>query len=216
MMDFPSLPLVNYDDIRDKIWHGDILLASGFYEFSKLIKIATNSWASHVAPLFRLDYGSFKKILVAESVEGVGVRVISLSKYVTDFEGTGFGYNGRIVIARHKQFESLVTPEKLKAMADVACDRLSYHYGNESIANITKRVMLAALGLPLPAPQAHEQDICSEHEARVMKEIGISFTWDKRGFIAPDDIADDPQVDLLWELIVKRPLLADAGIDVKQ
>jgi hypothetical protein len=202
MTAFPALTLVNYADVRDQIQHGDILLASGQYEFSKLIQIATASPWSHVAFILRLDI--IDKVMVLESIEGTGVRTIPLSKYVTDFEGTGCGYKGRIAIARHKQFASLATPEKLRAMASFATDRMGYHYSDESIANITKRIVASAMGLPVPAPVPHQEDICSEYWDRVMQYFGIKVKWDKRGFIAPDDIAVDDGVELLWELEVSQ------------
>src|SRR5512143_946239 len=144
MPDFPSLIALQYGDVRNQIKSGDILLANGEYMFSKLIQRATDSCWSHVAFVMRLD--SIDRVMVLESIEGKGVRTIPLSDYVSDFEGTGVGYKGRLVLGRHSQFDTKCTPDKLKAMAQFAVDRFAYSYDEEEIARITARIVASKLG----------------------------------------------------------------------
>lgn len=201
---FPPLPLVDYQDIRGDIQNGDLLLASGSYEISKMIQMATGSPWSHVAFVLRFDV--IQRVMVLESIEGVGVRTMPLSQYVTDFEGTGVGYNGRIVIARHKEFASRVTPEALAKATVAAVDRFGYHYDTQELARITARIMAAALGFPSQPHVENQQDICSEFVDRIAKMLGFETPFDRRGFIAPSDFAKAPKIDLLWELkTIQRP-----------
>lgn len=202
MAKFPELAVVDYNDARSIIQSGDILIASGEYMFSKLIQRATDSVWSHVAFVMRLD--SIDRVMVLESIEGKGVRTIPLSEYVGDFEGTGIGYNGRLAIARHSQFQIICTPEKLKAMAQFAVDRFAYPYDDEEIARITARIVASAIGFKKDEIKRDQEYICSEYVYECYKQVGIDVPYDRRGFVAPADFAKDQQINLLWELKVKR------------
>lgn len=202
MAKFPRLDVVSYNDARSQIQSGDILIASGEYMFSKLIQRATDSVWSHVAFVMRLD--SIDRVMVLESIEGKGVRTIPLSEYVGDFEGTGVGYNGRLAIARHSQFQSKCTPDKLKAMAQFAVDRFAYPYDEEEIARITARIVASALGFKKGDIKRDKEYICSEYVYECYRQIGIDVPFDKRGFVAPADFAKDQNVSLLLELEVNR------------
>lgn len=198
MTDFPQLTLVNYAEVRDDLRSGDILIASGEYAFSVLIKKATASVWSHVGILLRVP--EIDRVLVSESIEGQGVRLIALSEYVRNFEDTGRGYKGRIAIARHKQFEAVATPDKMVCMGQVAVDRLGYKYPDEEIAKITLRIIAGSLGLePSEAPRG-EHDICSEHGERILNVFGLPVPHDPRGFCAPSDFGRHPEIEQLWEI----------------
>jgi hypothetical protein len=195
---FPTLPLVDYEDVRANIRSGDILLASGNYNFSKLIRRATNSYWSHVAFVLRID--EIDRVMVLESIEGKGVRAIPLSEYPRNFEGTGVGYNGRLVIARHDQFETAATPEALKGMSQAAVDRLSYPYSSEDIAEITLRIVAGSIGIKKEEMTRGPADICSEYVDRIFSTLGLDVPHDPRGFIAPSDWGRWDQIKLLFEL----------------
>jgi len=201
MAQFPDLKVVNYQDVRADIRSGDILIASGEYMFSKLIQGATRSCWSHVAFVMRLD--EIDRVMVLESIEGKGVRTIPLSQYVSDFEGTGRGYKGRLAIARHRQFATMATAAKIQAMARFAVDVFSYPYDEEEIARITMRIVGSAIGFEQAALQRNREYICSEYVYECYRFLDIKVTYDVRGFVAPADFARDANIDLLWELQVK-------------
>ena len=144
MAQFPELNARTYDEARQDIRNGDVLMASGSYMFSKLIQKATNSCWSHVAFVMRLD--EIDRVMVLESIEGKGVRTVPLSEYVKNFEGTGQGYNGRLAIGRHQSFTAQATPAKLRAMAQFAVDRFARPYDEEEIARITARIVGSFIG----------------------------------------------------------------------
>ena len=199
MARFPKLKRVHYDDVRPEIRNGDILLASGEYAFSKLIQHATDSVWSHAGFILRID--AIDRVMLLESVEGKGVRAVSLREYACNFEGSGQGYSGRMAIARHKLFAApLVTPEALCAMSQFAVDRLSYPYDEEEIGRIALRIVGGALGVPKRELVRDNEFICSEYVYECFRLLGIEIQHDARGFVSPGDIARDPNVELLWEV----------------
>jgi len=200
-MTFPARRLP-YEDARTQIRSGDILLCSGEYTFSKLIQKATGSVWSHVGFVLRVD--AIDRLMVLESIEGHGVRTVALSEYVTNFEGTGGGYKGRIAIARHRRFAQQATPQGMKAMSQFAVDRLACPYDEEEIGRITARIVGAKLGLPPEDLVRNDEYICSEYVYECYRRLDITVRNDHRGFIAPADFANDPEVDLLFEVDVLR------------
>lgn len=202
MAKFPQLQLVNYSEVRDDIRNGDILLCSGEYMFSKLIQKAIDSCWSHVAFVLRID--EIDRVMVLESIEGKGARTVALSEYVSNFEGTGVGYKGRLAIARHRDFASIANPENLKSMSQFAVDRFAYPYDEEEIARITARIVGSFLGFKKGEIKRDQEYICSEYVYECYKRIGIDIPFDKRGFVAPADFARAEQVKLQWELEVRQ------------
>ena len=202
MVQFPKLTTRAYDEARQNIRNGDVLMASGSYMFSKLIQKATNSCWSHVAFVMRLD--EIDRVMVLESIEGKGVRTVPLSEYVKNFEGTGQGYQGRLAIARHQNFATQATPTKLRAMAQFAVDRFARPYDDEELARITARIVGSFIGFKKGEIKRNEEYICSEYVFECYKQLGLNIAYDKRGFVAPADFANDANMRLLWELDVAR------------
>lgn len=193
----------DYNDVRQGLRSGDILLCSGNAIFSTLIKQATGSPWSHVAFVLRLDV--IDRIMVLESVESIGVRTIPLSNYVRDYNGTGKGYPGRIMLARHQQIQE----NAIGKLSRLAIDLLGHRYHTEEIAHIAARLGLAALGVH-ESPDVTKQRafICSEYVQVCFESIGIHIPYNKAGFIAPADFARDPQVKPLCYLNVMQAQLA--------
>lgn len=198
MADFNDLPCKQYTDIRDEIRSGDILLCSGNTTFSKLIQKTTDSCWSHVAYIQRQDNGG--RVMVLESIECKGVRMIPLSEYISNFEGSGQGYCGRLVVARHAEYEQKATPDCLELMSQCATDRLSRPYSEEEIARIFARIFGGYLGLRKGEIERGQEFICSEYLFECLWILGIDIAYDKRRFIAPADFARDDKVRLMWEL----------------
>lgn len=189
---FPSLPIKRYEQIRKEIKSGDILLCSGESFFSNMIKHATNSVWSHVAFILRLD--SIDRIMVLESVESIGVRTVPLSSYVRDYNGSGKGYPGRLMIARHQDLNS----KNIINLSKMAVDLLGYPYNSQEIARIAARISFNNLGLPLQGintPTGREF-ICSEYAHACFKSVGVHIDFNPLGFITPADFAKCYKVEL--------------------
>jgi hypothetical protein len=93
---------MRYDELREQVQDGNLLLCSGSATFSKLIQMATRSIWSDVGLVMRLQ--AIDPVLVLESVESMGVRAVPLSSYVRDYSGLETGYPVRFLIARHPFF----------------------------------------------------------------------------------------------------------------
>ncbi|EKD53982.1 MAG: hypothetical protein ACD_60C00133G0002 [uncultured bacterium] len=192
MDDFPNLPVKRYEQIRNEIQSGDILLCSGNAVFSNLIKQATKSPWSHVAFILRLDL--IDRIFVLESVESIGVRAVPLSSYVFDYNATGKGYEGRLMLARHRDLK----PENMINLSKTATDLLGYPYHTEEIIRIAARISKHTLGLSDTVEEMPKREfICSEYAYVCFKSVGITIDYNPLGFIAPADFARCAKVDAL-------------------
>ncbi len=182
---FPLVPTQNYADIRNNIRSGDILLCSGNALFSTLIQKATQSVWSHVAFVLRVD--AIDRIMLLESVESIGVRAVTLSSYLHDYNGTGLPYPGKLLLARHQDMRQ----ENIKNLSKFAVDLLGHPYHTDEIANIAAKVSMNALGFPNGNQEALPQKefICSEYAYACFKSVGVEVDYDKMGFIAPADFA---------------------------
>jgi len=78
--DIDRLKSVSYEEIRATLKSGDLIFASGDYLVSKAIQKVTHSPWSHVAIIIRVE--EIDRILLLESVEDMGVRIVPLSKYL--------------------------------------------------------------------------------------------------------------------------------------
>lgn len=191
---FPTLTSKFYKDIRNEIRSGDLLLCSGSSVFSNLIKKATNSVWSHVGFILRVD--PIDRIMVLESVESIGVRTIPLSSYVADYNASGQGYPGRMMIARHAD----VREENITNLSKNAVDLLGYPYGTDEIVRIATRISMHALGVldHLSNPTPQHEFICSEYAYICFKSIGITIDYNSLGFITPADFARHPKITPLF------------------
>ncbi|MDX1900732.1 MAG: YiiX/YebB-like N1pC/P60 family cysteine hydrolase [Gammaproteobacteria bacterium] len=183
MDDFPVLPPKSYTELRREIRSGDILLCSGSGVFSNLIQNATNSVWSHVGFVLRLDV--IERIMILESVENIGVRTVPLSSYVYDYNATGKGYPGRLMIARHRDLRE----DNIVKLSKFATSLLGYPYNSQEIIRIAMRIGLGTVGLQPQAPDDITQRafICSEYAYLCFKSVGITIDYDPLGFISPAD-----------------------------
>lgn len=185
MDDFPNLSIQKYQQIRHEVQSGDILLCSGNSLFSNMIQKATRSAWSHVAFILRLDV--IDRIMVLESVESIGVRTVPLSNYVNDYNATGSGYPGRLLLARHSEFEE----KNIIKLSKFATDLLGYPYGTEEILRIAARISMNSMGFKYKKPELipNREFICSEYVHICFQSIGIDIEHDTQGFISPADFA---------------------------
>ena len=182
---YPTAPIQNYEILRSQIRSGDILLCSGNAFFSHLIQKTTNSVWSHIAFILRLDI--IDRIMVLESVESIGVRTVPLSSYAHNYNGTGKGYPGRILLARHSQFD----PTKIANLSKTAVDLLGYPYDKEEILRIANRIITKGSGLNLPSEGLDEDQayICSEYAYKCFESVGVHIEHNSEGFVTPADFA---------------------------
>jgi hypothetical protein len=190
MEEMPSLPNKQYKDLRHDIRSGDILLCAGSSVFSTLIQKTTGSAWSHVGFILRLD--NIDRIMILESVESIGVRAVPLSCYIRDYNGTGKGYPGKLMLARHEE----VRQENIPKLSRSAVDLLGYPYRTEEIVHIATRLSLHQLGLPDQQIDTNSRKafICSEYAYTCFQSIGVSVEYNSVGFIAPHDFARSKKV----------------------
>ena len=193
------LPPRPYDTVAGDIRTGDLILCSGDGAFSKLIRWATGSPWSHIAIAARLD--PLGKVIVMESVEKIGVRAVALRSFLTRDSNGRKPYPGRILLARHAEFEAKSTPEGLKRMADFAADRLGAPFRPSEITKIGLRIAAGALNMKVPGRlDPDDEFICSEYVGKCYEQVGIQIPWDGRGFIAPCDFAAAPPVQAIAQI----------------
>lgn len=190
MDNFPSVTARFYNDLRNDIKSGDLLLCSGTTPFSRLIQDATKSPWSHVAFVLRLDI--IDRIMVLESVESIGVRTVPLSSYVNDYNGTGQGYPGQLLIARHNAMQQ----KNIINLSKFATNLLGHSYDTNEIIRIASRISLQAIGLNNSTQDSPPQNtfICSEYAYVCFNSVGVKINYDPKGFIAPADFANCPDV----------------------
>ncbi|WP_270179848.1 YiiX/YebB-like N1pC/P60 family cysteine hydrolase [Alkalihalobacillus sp. CinArs1] len=187
---FEHAPVKKYDDARVEIITADLLLCSGSYPVSNIIKKVSNSRFSHVGLLFRW----MDRVMMMESVESYGVRIIPLSHYIQDYKNTGAPYKGDLYLARHSGVKHL-TNQKTEAMLKRGADLSGKRYDHEEILKILASVVMGDLrSIP------NDRYICSEFIHECYKQAGLIFPDDGRGFIYPKHIAQAPDVQPLYRL----------------
>lgn len=195
---FPQDSVTDYENLRNNLQNGDVLICSGTGVFSAMIQQATESVWSHVAFVLRLD--SINRVMLLESVESIGVRTVRLSKYLEDYGNDGKAYPGGLAIVRNKKFAGTVDSRKLIQLAQYAVDQFGYPYDKDEIAKIAARILASKVPFTKKQLKKIEPDrefICSEYVARCYEQVGLDVQWNQLGFIAPSDFAADPNFDLV-------------------
>ena len=78
-------------------------------------------------------------------------------------------------------------------MTKFAIDRLGYPYSTGDLIKIGMRIAAGLAGQTLPGHlQPQNAYVCSEYVAQCYAAMGIDLAPDKEGFMAPADIANDP------------------------
>lgn len=192
--DFEAFPTRTYDEARTDIRNGDIALFSGDEGMSKLIEHFTGSPFSHVGFVWRMD--DIDRILLLESVEVAGVRMLPLSSKINGGL-SGRPYNGTLLIARHDEFPQPgpTYNEAFGRMTRVAVDRLGCPYNADEIAMIAVNMAAGLAGIELPdTMKPSNAFICSEYADACYRELGIEVGRKVHHFVAPADFANDPKV----------------------
>jgi hypothetical protein len=191
---FTDMPPGSYDAARPLIRNGDIALFAGQEGMSQLIEHATNSPFCHVGFIWRMD--DIDRIMLLESVEVVGVRMVPLSGKINGGL-SGKPYNGKMLVARHDDFPAPgpAFNAAFGAMIKVAVDRLGCPYNAEEIGLIAANIAAGIAHIQLPDfLKPTNAYICSEYADICYRALGIQIARARPDFIAPADFANDPKV----------------------
>tara|TARA_R110000824_G_scaffold164652_2_gene340987 strand:+ start:100 stop:741 length:642 start_codon:yes stop_codon:yes gene_type:complete len=191
-----------YEAIRPKLKTCDLLLCSGDYAFSKIIRKATSSDWSHVALIVQAR--AIGRVLVLESVEPEGVRVVPFRKYLLDYKD-GKAYPGGIAVASLKAQPNISDRRVMSKFGQQAVDLFGYPYDRDQVLKLALRVAQSTLFGANAGAQDFDNDkefICSEYVAICLRELGLGeIAPGPHGFVAPVDF-----VPLLTDFkYLKRP-----------
>jgi hypothetical protein len=188
--------------VAARVRDGDILLCSATDPFSRLIGWATKSPWTHVALAYR--WPSVHRIMVFESVQQLGVRTVTLERFISQSSTGQKPFPGKIILARHEDYaEKGGKPggAAMRRLADYAVDRFGDRFAPLEILRIALRICLGRSGRTTPRFLGPKQAfICSEYAAKCFEAVGIVIAWDGGGFIAPANFARDPKVKAIAKL----------------
>jgi hypothetical protein len=176
--------------IAPKIRDGDLLMCSATDPFSRLIGWSTRSPWTHVGIAWR--WPSARRIVALECVEKIGVHAVGLERFISQTSSGQKPYPGQIILARHS---GIAGREALLPLIEYAIDCMGDPFSPAEIAKIASRIAFARFDRPMLRPlKPKDEFICSEYVDRCYRKVGVELTWDGKGFIAPADIANDPNV----------------------
>lgn len=188
---FPSeLPPENPEHLLPRLRSGDVLLCAGTGLFASLIQQATGSIWSHVALVWH--WPGIDRVVLFESVESVGVRMVPLEKYLRNYNNDGQPYPGLMVVLGPARYPKGLPLELEAPIVRHAIDHLGYAYNQQEVLRLAARIVAARLsGAELQAkgwaPQ--REFICSEFVADCHAQAGLDLPLNQFGFVAPADFA---------------------------
>lgn len=155
---------MRYEDARGAIDTGDLLFFRGRLLHSHVIQVWTRSVYSHVGVAVWIEVGSIRRLFVVEALEGKGVRLYPLSRYISAGEEV--------------DWYAVTDPdfERSKA-AGWALAQVGLHYASpwqmlRSFGLITKRIC-DWLGLPTKIDS--NRWFCSCYAVRLLMAGGVTF-----------------------------------------
>jgi hypothetical protein len=195
---FDAMTPAPYSQARSTLRTGDILLFHSQGLPLELAQHFTDSLWGHAAFLWRMQ--DIDSLLLLESVHSHGVRAVALSKRINGSAAAPSPYPGKLLVLRHSQFPE-TDAAAIGKMTRFALERLGYPYSMEEIGRISLRVAEGLAGRSVHgALDPDHAFVCSEYVAKCYQALGISLALDKGGFIAPADIANDPNVEAVCAL----------------
>jgi Permuted papain-like amidase enzyme, YaeF/YiiX, C92 family len=185
-----KMPIKSYKDIRDTLKTGDVFFSSGSYLFSGFIQKLTKSTWSHVAVIYKDE--ELGRVLVLEAEPFYGIRLIPLSKYLTDYKGKKKPYKGQIALARL----NLDVPKKaLNQGISFGLDELTRPYDNYEIIRIMIRILFH-----ITQRSKNRNYICSEFVRDIFAEANVVMEYEDT-YVSPDTIWKDKRVDLMCRIL---------------
>lgn len=177
------MPVIPYQKIREQLKTGDIIFCSGSYAFSGVIQRLTKSVWSHVAVIYKDE--ELGRVLMLEAEPQIGIRLIPLSNYLSDYKGTKRCYKGQIVVARLHQD---LSKEQLNKGISFGLDALTRPYDNYEIFRIMIRILLR-----ISKRERNKSYICSELVRDVFARAGVIIQY-KDTYISPNHIWIDERI----------------------
>lgn len=191
---FEAMTPEPYSQARYKLQTGDIMLFSSTGVFSQVIEHFTDSLWSHSALVWRVGDAAFDRLLLLESIENVGIRAVSAGNRING-AGSAKAYDGKLVVVRHKLMPDPLTPAMVSDMTRFGLDHLGYPYNPDELIKIAARIALGLAGITLHSHlKPINSYICSEFVAKCYESVGVTLAPDVGGYMAPSDIADDPNI----------------------
>jgi Permuted papain-like amidase enzyme, YaeF/YiiX, C92 family len=185
-----NLPKIEYEAIRNELKTGDLFFGSGSYMFSGIIQRITKSTWSHVAVIYKDE--ELGRVLVLESEPFVGVRLIPLSKYLYDYQGSRKSYKGQIALAK------LAIPldkEALNRGISFGLDELTRPYDNYEIIRIMIRIYFK-----ITKRAENRAYICSEFVRDILENSNIVLPY-RDTYISPDDVWTDERLVMTHRIL---------------
>jgi hypothetical protein len=159
----------------------------------EMIEHFTDSLWGHAALILRVQ--DIDSMLLLESVHTYGVRAGAMSNRINGGGATPAPYPGKLLVLRHRQFPPETEQAAIGKTARVAIGKLGYPYSQEEIARIGLRIAAGMAGRTLAGQlEPVHAFVCSEYVAKCYDAMGITLAPDREGFIAPADLANDPNV----------------------
>ncbi len=181
---------VEYEQIRPLLKTGDIIFCSGNYLFSGIIQRLTKSTWSHVAVIYKDE--ELSRVLVLEAEPSVGIRLIPLSKYLTNYKSTRRPYRGKIFITK---LNIELHKEDLNKGISFGLDELTRPYDNWEIFRIMLRILFK-----IGKRERNKAYICSELVQAIYARSGVQFKFEN-SYISPDTIWKDERVEMKYRVL---------------
>ncbi|MBK6935624.1 MAG: hypothetical protein IPH18_01115 [Chitinophagaceae bacterium] len=185
-----ELPVIPYEKIRDHLKTGHIFFSSGSYTFSGIIQKLTKSAWSHVAIVYKDE--ELGRVLILEAEPRIGIRMIPLSKYLTDYKGKKRPYKGQIVLAK---LNMSLEQEKMNKAICFGLDELTRPYDNWEIFRIMTRILFR-----IGKREKNKNYICSELVRDAFAKAGVVFQM-KDTYISPQEIWSDERIEMKYRIL---------------
>jgi Permuted papain-like amidase enzyme, YaeF/YiiX, C92 family len=185
-----QMPIRQYKDIRNELKTGDIFFSSGSYLFSGIIQRLTSSTWSHVAVIYKDE--ELGRVLVLEAEPFYGIRLIPLSKYLTDYQGKRKPYKGEIALAR---LNVEVPKKKLNKGISFGLDELTRPYDNYEIIRIMIRIFFR-----ITQRSKNRNYICSEFVRDIFEKANVVMEYQDT-YVSPDTIWQDKRIDMQYRIL---------------
>ena len=198
LTDIGNMASIPYEDARPIVRTGDLLFCSGAEPVSRIIQFATRSPYSHVALVVRML--SIDRLLLLEAEWPYGVRVVPLSSYFKNWNGSGKPYPGHLLVARHTKLDTNDEDTSSMFLSELV-DNLGRRYSLRRALRIGLREVAALAGLRFRELQMKKATVCSEYIYHVYSRLGVDISWNPKGYILPMDIASHQDISLVCRIL---------------
>jgi cell wall-associated NlpC family hydrolase len=204
--EFLAMTAQPYSQARSQLQTGDLLLFSSKGGFSAIIEHFTNSLWSHAGLVWRVGDADFDRVLILESIDTLGIRAVSASNRLNGTAAAPAPYGGAVLVARHRRLPQPLSAARVLEMTRYGVDHLGFPYNPEELAKIAVRIAAGLANITLPGHlEPTNSFICSEFVAKCYAAVGVDLAPDKEGYMAPADIAADPDVFAVARLCPDPP-----------